>query len=127
MIRKRALQVVLLIAGLFFVALVYPLTTNLLHASQSEVEAMFFSIYVTLGIFLLLAIPNPPAHRKVIAFTAWSSFAHAAVMAIQAVQHPADRRDLLGGVAFFAVIGVALVVLFPEREGKERASVAGAA
>lgn len=127
MFRQRALQIVLVVAGLFFVALIYPLTTNLLHASQAEVEAMFFSIYATLGVFLLRAVPKPAAHRSLIAFTAWSSFAHAAVMAIQTFQHPADRSDLLSAVAMFAVIGVALIILAPARQATERASAAGAA
>jgi hypothetical protein len=38
---------------------------------------MMFSVYVTLGIFLLLAVRNPSASRSLIAFTAWSSLAHA--------------------------------------------------
>jgi uncharacterized membrane protein YoaK (UPF0700 family) len=43
---------------------------------------MMLSLYVALGIFLLLAARNPSAHRSVIAFAAWSSFAHGAVMAV---------------------------------------------
>ena len=42
--------------------------------------AMMLSLYFTLGIFLLLAARDPSANRSLIAFTAWSSFAHAAVM-----------------------------------------------
>jgi hypothetical protein len=37
------------------------------------------SLYVTLGIFLLLAARNPSANRSLVAFTAWSSFAHTTV------------------------------------------------
>lgn len=40
------------------------------------------SLYVALGIFLLIAVRNPSANRSLIAFTAWSSFAHTAVMAV---------------------------------------------
>jgi hypothetical protein len=42
---------------------------------------MMMSLYATLGVFLLLAARNPSEHRSLIAFTAWSSFAHAALMA----------------------------------------------
>jgi hypothetical protein len=42
--------------------------------------AMMMSLYATLGIFLLIASRNPSGHRSLIAFTAWSGFAHAAVM-----------------------------------------------
>ncbi len=61
-----------------------------LHAATASVHtaaaikpalSMMLSLYVTLGVFLLLAIRNPLANRSVIAFTAWSSFAHAAVRA----------------------------------------------
>jgi hypothetical protein len=39
---------------------------------------MMLSLYVTLGVFLLIAVRNPSANRSRIAFTAWSSFAHGA-------------------------------------------------
>ena len=125
--RQRVLQVALVIVGLLFVGLVYPMTVNLWHASNAEEEAMFFSIYATLGVFLLLAVRNPAEHRSLIAFTAWSSLAHAAVMAIQAVQHAADRSELVFASALFVVIGIALIALAPARQGKSRASIAGAA
>jgi hypothetical protein len=64
--------------------------------NQAEYEPMMFSVYVTLGIFLLLATRNSPANRSVIAFTAWSSFAHAAVMPVQALHDASDRGHLLG-------------------------------
>jgi hypothetical protein len=43
---------------------------------------MMLSLCVALGIFLLIAVRNPSANRSLIAFTAWSCFAHAAVMAV---------------------------------------------
>src|SRR2546430_10998917 len=46
-----------------------------------ETLQMMLSIYVTLGVFLLLASRNPSANRSLIAFTAWSSFVHAVLMA----------------------------------------------
>jgi hypothetical protein len=36
---------------------------------------MMMSLYATLGVFLPLASRNPLAHRSLIAFAAWSSFA----------------------------------------------------
>lgn len=50
------------------------------------------------------------ANRSLIAFSGWSSFAHAAVMTVMAFQRP-DERDLLWGVAVLVIIGVALIVL----------------
>jgi tryptophan-rich sensory protein len=80
--RELALKIVLAFVGLLFLALAYPL---MMFVRQDPALSMMFSIYVTLGIFLLLAIRNPLASRSLIAFTAWSSFAHAAVMGTQAM------------------------------------------
>ena len=87
---------------------------------------MMLSLYVTLGIFLLLAASNPSANRSVIAFAAWSSFAHAAVMAVMAVHLPSERGGLLIAVAVFSIIGAALIVLAPVKQVGERASPTGA-
>jgi len=76
---------------------------------------MLGSLYATLGIFLLLAVRNPSANRSLIAFTAWSSFAHGAVMAVQAIQNVIPRSDLLVAVLPLFVIGIALVALAPAK------------
>src|SRR5262245_30533277 len=120
MIRERALKVVLVLVGLFFLAGLYFLTISLWHAKwhteQSETEPMFMSIYITLGIFVLLAVRNPSANRNLIAFTAWSSLAHAAVMAVMAFQIPSERGGLLSAVTLFGIIGVALIALAPAKQ-----------
>ena len=124
--RERALKVVLVLVGVLFSAGIYPLTMMLWQRDQSERgDAMMLSLYVTLGILLLIAVRHPSANRSLIAFAAWSSFAHATVMAIQAFQN-ASVRDLLSGSAVLVVIGVALTVLAPAKRSGERASVAGA-
>jgi hypothetical protein len=110
--RERALKVVLVFVGLLFLALVYPL---MMFVRQEPPLAMMLSVYVTLGIFLLLAARNPSANRSLIAFTAWSSFAHAALMAVQAFRNFIARGELLG-VSVLIVIGVALIVLAPAKK-----------
>jgi tryptophan-rich sensory protein len=120
--RELALKVVLVLVGLLFLAGVYPL---LMFARQEPALAMMLSLYVTLGIFLLLASRNPSANRSLIAFAAWSSFAHAAVMTVQASLNLIARGELLG-VAALVVIGVALVALAPAKRPTEQASAAGA-
>ena len=120
--RERVLKVVLVVVGLFFSAAVYPL---IMFLSREPALAMMLSLYVTLGIFLLLAARDPSAHRSLIAFTAWSSFAHATVMAVQAYLHKIERGELLGVVAL-VIVGVALIVLAPARQLVERGSAAGA-
>jgi ABC-type Fe3+-siderophore transport system permease subunit len=102
-------------------------TDSLWHANQSMyTEDMMLSLYVTLGIFRLTAVRNPSANRSLIAFTAWSSFAHAAVMAVMAIQKTAERGELLIAVAVLGIIGVALIVLAPAKKSGGRAFVAGA-
>jgi hypothetical protein len=120
MIRERALKILLVLVGLLFLALVYPLKVFL---AQDPALAMMFSVYVTLGIFLLLAARNPSANRSLIAFTAWSSFVHAVVMAVQAFQGMVQREELLGSVAL-VVIGAALIALAPAKQSRELASAA---
>jgi hypothetical protein len=117
---------VLVLVGLLFLAGVYPLVVAFWQPDHSEYAQMMLSVYVTLGIFLLLAVRNPSANRSLIAFTAWSSFAHAAVMAVQAFQNVTGRSHLLGGVVVLAIIGVAMIVLAPAKQSGERASAAGA-
>lgn len=124
--RERALKVVLVLVGLLFSAGIYPLTMILWHRDQSQGgDAMMLSLYVTLGIVLLIAVRNPSDNRSLIAFTAWSSFAHATVMTVQAFQH-ADDRGLLLGSAILVVIGVTLIGLAPAKQTAGRASAAGA-
>ncbi|HKH97520.1 MAG TPA: DUF6632 domain-containing protein [Candidatus Sulfotelmatobacter sp.] len=111
MIRERALKVVLVIVGLLFVATAYPL----LLMKLEETEQMMLSLYVTLGVFLLLALRNPSAHRSLIGFAGWSSLAHAGVMTVQSFYDAGERAHLLIGSAAFALVGVALIVLTPAK------------
>ena len=110
--REMALKIVLGIIGALFVALVYPLVASM---RQEPALSMMLSLYVTLGVFLLLAIRNPLASRRLIAFTAWSSFAHAAVMGFQAWRGMVARNELIG-VAVLIVIGVVLIALAPAKQ-----------
>ncbi len=122
--RERALKVLLVLVGLLFSAGVYPVMDSLWHANQSMyADDMMLSLYVTLGIFLLMAVRNPSANRSLIAFAAWSSFAHGAVMAAMAFETASYRGDLWG-VAALIIIGIALIVLAPAKQSAERVSAA---
>jgi hypothetical protein len=116
--RQGALKVVLVVVGLIFCGLVYPL---MMFVKQEPALAMMLSVYVTLGIFLLLASRNPLANRTLIAFAAWSSFVHAVLMAGQAFAGLIARGKLIGS-AVLTVIGVALIALAPAKQGVERPS-----
>jgi uncharacterized protein DUF6632 len=114
--RERALKVVLVVVGLIFCGLAYPL---IMFVKQEPALAMMLSVYVTLGIFLLFASRNPSANRSLIAFTAWSSFVHAMLMAGQACTGLIARGELIGSAVLVA-IGIALIVLARAKESVER-------
>jgi hypothetical protein len=122
--KRRALQIFLVVVGILFIALIYPLFTDLWHAKwllemHNETEPMFLSFFIALGPFLLIAARNPPEHRTLIVFAAWWNLAHAAVMTIETVQSW-DRgihRDFTD-VVIVAVIGLILLVLSPERRDR---------
>jgi hypothetical protein len=110
--RERVLKAALVVVGLLFLALLYPMTMFL---AQEPALAMMLSLYVTLGVFLLLASRNPSANRSLIAFTAWSSFAHAGVMSVQVFRNLIPHSELVGVLAL-VIIGVALVWLAPAKQ-----------
>ncbi len=109
--RELVLKIMLTLAGLLFLATAYPMV---IFIRQEPALSMMFSLYVTLGVFLLLALRNPSANRSLIAFTAWSSLAHAALMGTQAWLNMVARGELIG-VAILAVIGVAFIALAPRK------------
>jgi hypothetical protein len=117
--REGVLKIVLVLVGLIFLLGVYPLMMYLWPSgwrwqpNQPEYEQMILGVYATLGVFLLLASRNPSANRSLIAFTAWSSLVHAAIMAVQAMQNMNERGHLMGDIPALVIVGVALLVLAP--------------
>jgi hypothetical protein len=111
------------LVGLLLTAGVYPLIGSLLHPADSDTgDTMMHSLYVALGIFLLIAVRNPSAHRSLIAFAAWSSSAHAVAMSILGLEIASQREGFLGGSAVLVVIGGTLIVLAPAKESVKRLS-----
>src|SRR5258708_37804538 len=116
MSRERVLKVVLVLVGLLFSAGIYPLTMSLWKMNESDYgDDMMLSLYVPLGIFLLMAVRSPSANRSLIAFAAWSSFAHGAVMARPAVPKASARLGFLIAVAGLCVLGVTLIRVAPPK------------
>src|SRR6202161_2368900 len=105
--REVALKVVLAVVGVLFVLLTYPM---LVFVRQEPALSMMLCVYATLGVFLLLAVRNPLANRSLIAFTAWSSLAHAVLMGTQAMRDMVARGEL-AGVAGLGGIGGVVVAL----------------
>src|SRR5215472_4479794 len=114
--RDRALKVVLALVGLLFVAAIYPVVGGILHSDQSDTgDTMQMALYATLGVFLLLAVRNPSAHRSLIGFAAWSSFAHAFTMGSLGLEMPLLRNGFIGASLILVVIGTLLLALLPAR------------
>ena len=84
---------------------------------------MILSIYIALGVFLLIAAREPSEHRSLILFAGWSTLAHDGVMIVQGIQYHDLRGDLIG-FAIIGVIGLALIALTPAK--RPRASVPSA-
>ena len=114
--REKALKIVLAVVGVLFLAAAYPM---FVFVRQEPALSMMLSLYVTLGVFLILAIRNPSEHRSLIAFTAWSSLAHAALMGTQALLNMVARGELIG-VTVLVVIGIVLIVLAPAEQEAQR-------
>jgi uncharacterized membrane-anchored protein YitT (DUF2179 family) len=123
------LQVAVGLLGLAYVALIYPLYTDLAHSKwllemKDACDPMFLSWFIALGPFLLLAAKKPSSHRSLIAFAAWQCLAHASVMAIQTVQawKHGVHRDFTD-VVVISVIGGILLGLLPARREQSHSSV----
>jgi len=114
--REGVLKGVLVFVGLLFCAGVYPLV---LFLKQEPALSMMLTLYVTLGVFLLVAVRNPSAHRSLIAFTAWSSFAHAAVMGAQVYRRFVEPGEGWG-VLVLIVIGIVLLAMLPAKQASRR-------
>ena len=122
--RERVLKIILVVVGLFFSAAILPLVGGLRDPTHSDTgDTMMMSLYFALGIFLLIAVRNPSAHRSVIAFAAWSSFAHAVTMSIQGLEIPSQRVGFLGGSGVLVAIGIAFLAFSPAKLLAEGVSV----
>ena len=120
--RERALKVLLVLVGLLFVAGIYPLVTSIQSHDRSDYpDQMILAIYITLGVFLLLAVRDVSANRSLIAFTGWSSLAHASVMIIQSFQI-GDQRTQMLPLGLICVVSIVLLLLMPRRRAMEPAT-----
>jgi uncharacterized protein DUF6632 len=118
--RERLTQIVLLIVGLLNLAILYPLFMDLWHSSwlrqKTEIEPMFLSFFIPVGVSLLVAIRRPSEYRSMIALAAWLHISHGTVMAIQSVEawiHGVHRN--FTDVIVFLVLGGVLLALLPAK------------
>jgi hypothetical protein len=82
---------------------------------QPEYEQMIMGVYVTLGVFLILAAKDPLAHASLIWFTVWSSIVHGGIMLVQAIIDETDRTNLLGDVPALFLVAIVLWYLMPKK------------
>jgi len=121
--RERLTRIVLVIVGLINLAQIYFLYKDLWHSSwllvrKNEIDPMFLSFFIPVGVFLLMAARRPSDHRSMIALAAWWSISHGTVMAIQTVEarmHGVQRG--FTDVVIFIVMGSVLLALLPEKRG----------
>jgi hypothetical protein len=114
--RVRALKILLVLAGLLFLAAIYPVIGSLRDPAHSDTgDTMMLSIYVVMGVFLLIAARTPAEHRSLIAFAAWANIAHAVVMTILGFEIPSERTGFVVGSAVLVVVAVALIALAPTK------------
>jgi len=117
------------IVGIYTLIVIWPSgwswNSGMEHGLHNYLQ-MILAVYATLGVFLLIASREPLKHLSLIAFTVWSSVAHAAVMAAQAVANPEHRAHLWGDVPALLVLAAVLAVL-TRRAQKEVGLRSGAA
>ena len=115
----RQLRIALQLVGVTFIFGIYTFTIVwpsgwAWHTGHTpHYLQMILGLYATLGIFLLIASRKPLAHLSLIWFTVWSSVAHAAVMAAQALANPEHIAHLWGDVASLLVVAGLLAFLTP--------------
>jgi hypothetical protein len=124
--RERLTRIVLVIVGLLNLTIIYPLYTDLRNSSwlleqKNEVEPMFLSFFIPVGVSLLVAARSPSEHRSMIALAAWWHISHGVVMAIQSVEAwiHGVHRDFTDVIVFLVVGGVLLALLPAKRKAVE--------
>jgi len=111
--KQSLLKIALAAFGVIFM-LVYPVglvwpSGWVWHAGQGTYYLqMICTVYAVLGICLIVASRNPAQHRSLISFTIWSSAAHAAVMAVQAMGDGHEMGHLIGDVPALFLVAIVL-------------------
>lgn len=109
---------VIFIAGIWLMMTLWPAGFTWTPA-QEEFRWMILTLYMTLGVFMMIAARNPLAHRSLILFAAWSSIVHGGTMLVQAIMDPTERMHLLGDVPALILVGVVLLALLPTPSASE--------
>lgn len=116
--RLKYLRIALVIIGIIFIAGIYTLMMLspagwTWHTGTSYYPLMIVGVYAVLGVFLIMAARNPLANLSLIWFTVWSSLVHAAIMAYQAANDPAQYAHFGGDIPALVIVAIVLAVLTP--------------
>ena len=112
--RERTLKIILVVLGVMqFGGSAFSFVGAMMRLPRSIATPMLESVMMTLGVFLVLAARNPPAHRSLILYGGWANIAHAAVMAAMAIPVATQRVELLIPAALAAVGGTLLLLFAP--------------
>jgi len=119
---SKILSYSLIVFGLAF-CLIYPLSMVWPSGwawhegapASSDYFMMIVGVYVTLGVFMILASRDPGANISLIRFVIWSSIVHALVMAWEATRNPMMAGHLYGDVPALLLIAVVLGYLTMNR------------
>ncbi len=118
--KEKFLKLALIAFGIIFL-LIYPLgflwpAGFVWHGGEGQYYLqMIAGVYAVLGCFLIAASKSPAEHRSLISFTVWSSFVHAGIMAIQAVNDQHEHGHLVGDVPALLLVAAVLWYLMPAR------------
>lgn len=118
---EKYLKIALVAFGVIF-CLVYPIglvwpSGWIWHGGEGQYYLqMIAGVYAVLGLFLIAASKNPPAHRSLIQFTIWSSIVHAGIMAVQALSDGHERGHLVGDVPALLIAAAVLWYLLPKAQ-----------
>ena len=116
--KDSLLKVALTAFGVIFM-LIYPMgliwpSGWVWHNGHGEYYLqMICGVYAVLGVFLIAAARDPSEHRSLISFTIWSSVAHAAIMAAQAIHDGHEFGHLVGDVPALLLVAAVLWSLMP--------------
>ncbi|OBK71377.1 DUF6632 domain-containing protein [Mycobacterium sp. 1274761.0] len=128
----RLLQLALAIFGvvallLYPLAVVWPSGWAWHHGApyDSQYFMMIVGLYLTIGVFLLIAARKPEANLTFIWFVVWSSVVHAVIMAVQSFGHDGHHMGhLWGDVPALLIMAVVLTVLVRAANLKQEAVAA---
>jgi uncharacterized protein DUF6632 len=112
--RERTLKIILVVLGILqFGTSLWSFVGAWGRLPRSVTTPMLESVMMTLGVFLVLASRNPPAHRSLILYGGWANIAHATVMAVMAIPVATQRVELLIPAALAAAGGALLLAFAP--------------